>query len=260
MIRGRPQSGQRGPVPNLVRQSRQSAGMFGRYRIAATSDRIIPARIAEPGRKLFCHGMIRSGGMPVPGLLAKRPETGRTCCAHGMCMAAFTHLPMSSRSDRGRRCNRSWRSAASRYRPTAARSRCTGTWISRTEECRSRSGGTPARRRDSGPRWTRTATGAARPREAWRSRWPRWPPRAARSRGSGSSRATWSSRSNAAVLAVLGDVERFPGDAGIFARIPFGLRMPHSMRRLHDFWNVAGRAAPRKWPARVAGFARLAGC
>ena len=67
-------------------------------------------------------------------------------------------------------------------------------------------------------------------------------------------------RGGAAVQVLLWGVERFPGDAGLFVRIPFGLRMPQSMRRLHDFWNVAGHAAPRKGRAGVAGFARPAGC
>ena len=37
---------------------------------------------------------------------------------------------------------------------------------------------------------------------------------------------------------------RFPGGGGIELRHGFGLRMPHSMRRLLDFWQVAGRASP----------------
>ena len=57
----------------------------------------------------------------------------------------------------------------------------------------------------------------------------------------------------AAVQVLLGDAGRFPDDGGIVTRHAFGLRMPQSMRRLHDFWSVAGRAAPRR--GREAGTA-----
>ena len=64
----------------------------------------------------------------------------------------------------------------------------------------------------------------------------------------------------AAVQVLLRGVDRFPDDGGIAVRIPFGLRMPQAVRRLQDFWNVAGRAAPREGRVRVPGFARPAGC
>ena len=64
----------------------------------------------------------------------------------------------------------------------------------------------------------------------------------------------------AAVQVLLRGVERFPDDGGIVLRIPFGLRMPQAVRRLNDFWNVAGRGAPREGRARAAGFGRPAGC
>ena len=38
---------------------------------------------------------------------------------------------------------------------------------------------------------------------------------------------------------------RFPEEGGIFIKHPFGLRIPQSMRRILDFWSVAGRLAPR---------------
>jgi len=43
---------------------------------------------------------------------------------------------------------------------------------------------------------------------------------------------------------LLRDSRPFPPGAGIELRHPFGLRMPHSMRRLLDFWQVAGRPPP----------------
>ncbi len=49
----------------------------------------------------------------------------------------------------------------------------------------------------------------------------------------------------AAVQVRLRDVPAFPAGAGISVSHPFGLRMPHAMRRMADFWNVAGRAGPR---------------
>ena len=63
----------------------------------------------------------------------------------------------------------------------------------------------------------------------------------------------------AAVQVRLGNVERFPDDGGISIRHPFGLRMPLSVRRLLDFWSVAGRSAPRNGRDRVAGFGRSTG-
>ena len=47
-----------------------------------------------------------------------------------------------------------------------------------------------------------------------------------------------------AVQLLLRDAGPFPPDAGIELRTPFGLRLPHGMRRLLDFWEVAGRSPP----------------
>jgi hypothetical protein len=64
---------------------------------------------------------------------------------------------------------------------------------------------------------------------------------------------------DAAVQVRLRDVERFPDDGGISIRHPFGLRIPLSVRRLLDFWSVAGLPAPRNGKGRGAGFGRLTG-
>ena len=49
----------------------------------------------------------------------------------------------------------------------------------------------------------------------------------------------------------------FPEDGGIEIRHRFGLRMPQTVRRMLDFWNVAGRPAPRTGRGRgVPGTAR----
>ena len=63
----------------------------------------------------------------------------------------------------------------------------------------------------------------------------------------------------AAVQVRLSEVSRFPDDGGISVMHPFGLRMPLSVRRLLDFWSVAGRPAPRNGQGRGAGFARSTG-
>ena len=47
-----------------------------------------------------------------------------------------------------------------------------------------------------------------------------------------------------AVQLLLRDTGPFPADGGIELRHPFGLRMPQGMRRLLDFWDVAGRSPP----------------
>ncbi len=47
-----------------------------------------------------------------------------------------------------------------------------------------------------------------------------------------------------AVQILLRDAGPFPDGAGIELRHPFGLRMPHGVRRLLDFWQVAGRSPP----------------
>ena len=49
----------------------------------------------------------------------------------------------------------------------------------------------------------------------------------------------------AAVQIRLGNVERFPEDGGISIKHGFGLRIPLSVRRLLDFWRVAGLPVPR---------------
>ena len=63
----------------------------------------------------------------------------------------------------------------------------------------------------------------------------------------------------AAVQVRLGNAARFPDDGGISIRHGFGLRMPLSVRRLLDFWSVAGRPAPRNGKGRGAGFGRSTG-
>ena len=62
-----------------------------------------------------------------------------------------------------------------------------------------------------------------------------------------------------AVQVRLRDVGGFPDGAGMSVMHRFGLRMPHSMRRMLDFWTVAGRTAPRNGKGRWEGFARPAG-
>ena len=49
----------------------------------------------------------------------------------------------------------------------------------------------------------------------------------------------------ATVQVRLRDAPRFPDDGGIFIKHPFGLSLPQSVRRILDFWSVAGRPAPR---------------
>ncbi len=63
----------------------------------------------------------------------------------------------------------------------------------------------------------------------------------------------------AAVRIDLGNAVRFPDDGGISIRHPFGLRMPLSVRRLLDFWNVAGLPVPWNGQGRGARFARSTG-
>ena len=62
----------------------------------------------------------------------------------------------------------------------------------------------------------------------------------------------------AAVQVRLREPGTFPDGAGISVLLPFGLKMPHSMRRMLNFWNVTGRAAPRNGQGRWEGFARPA--
>ena len=49
------------------------------------------------------------------------------------------------------------------------------------------------------------------------------------------------------------DAVRFPDDCGIAVMHGFGLRMPHPMRRLVDFWNAAGRWSPQRRRAGTSG-------
>ncbi len=63
----------------------------------------------------------------------------------------------------------------------------------------------------------------------------------------------------AAVQIRLRDAARFPDDGGISIRHAFGLRIPLSVRRLLDFWSVAGRPAPWNGKGRGAGFGRSTG-
>ena len=55
-----------------------------------------------------------------------------------------------------------------------------------------------------------------------------------------------------AVQVRLRDAPRFPDDGGIFIKHPFGLSLPQSVRRILDFWSVAGRPAPRNGRGRWA--------
>ena len=57
----------------------------------------------------------------------------------------------------------------------------------------------------------------------------------------------------AAVQVRLGNAAWFPDDGGISIRHAFGLRIPLSVRRLLDFWSVAGRPAPRNGKGRGGG-------
>ena len=57
----------------------------------------------------------------------------------------------------------------------------------------------------------------------------------------------------AAVQVRLRDAGPFPEDGGVSVLLPFGLRMPHAMRRLADFWNAAGRPDPRRRRAGTSG-------
>ena len=57
----------------------------------------------------------------------------------------------------------------------------------------------------------------------------------------------------AAVQIRLRDAGPFPDDGGISVTFPFGLRMPHVMRVMVDFWNAAGRTCPRKGRAGRSG-------
>ena len=63
----------------------------------------------------------------------------------------------------------------------------------------------------------------------------------------------------AAVQVLLSGVRRFPPDGGIGVKHTFGLRVPLSVQRLLDFWNVAGRPAPRNGRGRGAGLERSTG-
>ena len=63
----------------------------------------------------------------------------------------------------------------------------------------------------------------------------------------------------AAVQVRLRNVARFPDDGGISVKHGFGLRIPLSVRRLLDFWSVAGLPAPRNGKGRGAGFGRSTG-
>ncbi len=63
----------------------------------------------------------------------------------------------------------------------------------------------------------------------------------------------------AAVQVRLREPGTLPDGAGVSVLLPFGLRMPHAMRRMLDFWNVSGRTVPRNGKGRWEGFARPAG-
>ncbi|MDE0344526.1 MAG: hypothetical protein OXI66_01930 [Boseongicola sp.] len=57
----------------------------------------------------------------------------------------------------------------------------------------------------------------------------------------------------AAVQLRIRDAAPFPKGAGIAVKHGFGLRIPHSMRRMQDFWNVAGHPVPRTARGRRGG-------
>ena len=57
----------------------------------------------------------------------------------------------------------------------------------------------------------------------------------------------------AVVQVLLSGIGRFPEYGGILIKHPFGLRVPLSVQRLLDFWNVACRQAPRHGRARGQG-------
>ena len=57
----------------------------------------------------------------------------------------------------------------------------------------------------------------------------------------------------AAVQVRLRDAAPFPMEGGIAVKHGFGLRLPHSMRRMQDFWDVAGRPVPRTDRGRRGG-------
>ena len=63
----------------------------------------------------------------------------------------------------------------------------------------------------------------------------------------------------AAVQVRIRNVDRFPDDGGISVKHGFGLGIPLSVRRLLDFWSVAGRPAPPNGKGRGAGFKRSTG-
>ena len=60
---------------------------------------------------------------------------------------------------------------------------------------------------------------------------------------------------DAVVQVLVQGARRFPEDGGIHVRHRFGFRMPQSVRRMLDFWNVAGRPAPRNGRGRGVGMA-----
>ena len=63
----------------------------------------------------------------------------------------------------------------------------------------------------------------------------------------------------AAVQVRLRNVDRFPDDSGISVKHGFGLGIPLSVRRLLDFWRIAGRPAPRNGKGRGVGSDRQVG-
>ena len=65
---------------------------------------------------------------------------------------------------------------------------------------------------------------------------------------------------DAAVQIRILDAARFPDDCGIAVTHGFGLRMPHPVRRMVDFWNATGRPCPRKGRDRWAGISGRNGC
>lgn len=63
----------------------------------------------------------------------------------------------------------------------------------------------------------------------------------------------------AAVQIRMRGVARFPEDGGIFIKYPFGLGLQQSVRRILDFWGLAGRPAPPNGRGRWAERGRWQG-
>ncbi len=63
----------------------------------------------------------------------------------------------------------------------------------------------------------------------------------------------------AAVQIRMRGIARFPEDGGIHIKYPFGLGLQQSVRRILDFWGLAGHPAPRNGRGRRAERGRWKG-